>query len=588
MTARDHHYLFSHVHLRNQALRNPEQVLKELSGPLREGFLFFLWQQVEEVANEKVSAVGLKVAGVDTIGGGTLALIELPAAERPAESIFAAVFAGPAGARYFVFDRAVSAPDEACLAELELDDTRINMGNHPATQAALLEVLARELSVPRPASVRPPATMAMPAGSLPGVGSSPGAVLGSSPGSLPGALPGSMPGAMPGAGGAPTPAARPKSKVNVLAIVGLALFAPVFCCLATGVLAYDSGMDADAALDVQTELSTDAQDHEQLVIRMSGPEEIWRYTVTGPGAEGCDYISAYREARCEVRLDQVADPTPTYRIEGRGHGPRLFGESIGDVVDLSAEVEVVRPLGLRWSEVANATVVSGFPGRLAVNRDGALQLLDAPPGTTLNVGGQASAAVQPAVALDVPTLVNQAGVSAVLEGGGRVSIPNVTVRLADGTTAGGAAQVQAGDLRPALLARLAELGDANLGPATGTAAVWIQDGAMRQLVGAPQTLADLGRVVLSESTESTSGRCGPYGLSVFAAYGDYIPRSRWTTTVTVYDRVEDRRAARRRFRGERPSCPQSISMGTRRINGPRANADADAYATEQLAPPPAE
>ncbi|MCA9606089.1 MAG: hypothetical protein KC619_10870 [Myxococcales bacterium] len=131
MIARDHHYLFSHTHLRNQALRDPQKVVTELQGPMRESFLFFLWEQVEGVASTPVSAAGLGVEGVDALGAGTIALVRMPPAEHPTESLFAAIWVGPANARYFVFDRSASDPSQGNLAELELDETRVSLGSSP-------------------------------------------------------------------------------------------------------------------------------------------------------------------------------------------------------------------------------------------------------------------------------------------------------------------------------------------------------------------------------------------------------------------------------------------------------------------------
>lgn len=572
MLARDHHYLFSHVHLRNQALRSPEKMLEELQKPMREGFLMFLWKQVEEVANESVSAAGLNVAGVDQIGGGTLALIQLPTPERATESFFAAIWNGPAGPRFFVFDRSAAEEGQGVLAELELDDTRINMGNHPATQQALLEALGKELTGRVP-SVRPtPPTVAM--GSIPPV--APGAPLVPSPAPVGAPAPMHTP--------PPGPATKPSNKKRNLIILGvMALAAPLMCCLGTCVMAYDSGIDDDATFTVEHELTTDDQDHERLVLTFEGPEEIWSYDLSGPGSDQCTYISSYN-SRCEITLDAIADATPSYTMTAHAHGPRFFGERLGDPVVLTETVEVTRTLGLRYSEAARTTVVSGFPGRLEITRDGQLRLTGAPTGTALMVGPNTASGPSPTLPLDIAAITNAVGVTAVLRGGQRFAVPNVNVRLADGTTAGGTAQFQSGDLMPALLDRLARLGEADLGEATGSAVVWIGDGQLRDVAGEPHALADVGSVILTESREVSAGRCGPYSLYGIG-YGSRIPRRRWQHTVRVYDRVNGRRVARRRFRNDRPSCPYSISQGTRSLSGTRDMTEADAYAREHLAPP---
>jgi len=574
MIARDHHYLFTHTHLRNQALRSADKMLSELSAPTAETFLFFLWQQVEEVAAEKVGGAGLNIEGVDACGGGTLAVIRLPAPERAGESLFAALHVGPSGPRYFVFDRSAGDPSQACLAELELDETRINLGLHPASKEALLSALNGELAnTPAPRS-QPPvaATMAMSASAM----GTPAAV--------------GTPPPMGAAPLAPAPGPGPKKKKMGkawLALLAIPLVAPIFCCGGIGILAYDSGLAEDAAIVFSTAPRATESDSEQLVISVSGPEEISSYSVTGPGAEDCDYLYSYSFSAgvsCTIDLSQISDPSPSYHVVASGHGPQMFGENLGDRVTIEETIEVDRNPRLEWSEIASTTVVRGFPGRLEVTRDGFLRLVGAPAGATLIVGPESSSDPRPLIGLDLAALTNQVGVMAVLRDGGRVSVSGVTIRLPDGTQATGTAQLDARDLSSALVERLSLLGDADLGEAGGEATLWLQGGRLRSVHGAPRTLSDVGRVIVTESRESPAGRCGPYAL-YGVGYGSRVTRTRWLTTVTVYDRVEERREARRRFRGDRPSCPRSIAVGTREIHGVRNTADADAYALEQLAPP---
>jgi len=556
MMARDHHYLFSHTHLRNQALKHPAKVFGELEKPMAEGFLFFLWQQVEEVASTKVDAVGLGVEGIDELGAGRLAVIRMPIPMQPTESYFAALWVGPAGARYFVLDKSAATPGQATLAELDLDDTRINLGTHPATLDGLLAALSAELGMtPAPVSVAPPPASAPP----PPIG-------------------------------APPPTAAPKKKKTsrglIAALVAIPLAAPIFCCLATMAMGYDSGLDEDASFEVRAALSVTETDAEQIVITLDGPEEVWSYRVEGPGADGCHFLYRYGAGpvTCTIDLSTITDPSPSYDITARGDGPRMFGENLGDRVSLRDSVEVDRDPRLEWSDARGATVVRGFPGRLEVTDDGFVRLVDAPPQTTLVVGDRSSVAATPSIELDVPALTDQVGVTAVLRDGGRARIEDVTVRLVDQTTATGTLEIDARQLAPALLARYAMLGDADLGEAGGEGTLWIEGGRLREIHGAPRRVGDVGRIILTEHREVRSGRCGPYAL-YGVGYGSRIPRMRWLTTVTVYDRVEGRRESRRRFRGSRPSCPYSIQRGTPAIHGARDTAaDADAYAREHLSP----
>ncbi|MGE0784414.1 MAG: hypothetical protein AB7S26_01910 [Sandaracinaceae bacterium] len=577
MTARDHHYLFSHVLLRNTVLRQPERFLANVRGPLGEGFLFHLWQEVEAVAAEKVSAVGLYVAGVDAIGGGTLALVQLPAPERDTESLFAAAFVGPAGTRYFVFDRSVGDPSHATLAELELDDTRVSFGRFAATREALLDALERELGASSAPSSSPP-----PPVSVGGVVSAPPPPMHSS--LAPGAYPAST--------------AQPRKANRGVLIAGLSLVlgAPLLCCLGTAIMGYDGGLDDDATFPLTTELTYDEADNEVLELSLEGDAEGWsHWSVRGPGAESCSYLS--RWSTCRVALASVQEARPSYHVTGNGEVSRWFGMALGSRRVEEQTIPIERPLGLRYSAALGATVVRGFPGRLEVTPEGALRLVDAPPGTTLRIGAQPGGTMPAPTTppsteapLDLAALVAQVGIAAIYQEQQptppRASVANVTVRLVDGTTAAGSAEVRAPDLARALTSRLSALGDANLGPATGVGAIWIENGRFRELVGAPRTLADVGRVVITDAVETRAGSCGPY--STWGVGGSYLPRMRWTTTVEAYDRAADRRIALRRFTARTPRCPQWIDGGTQAIREARDASSADEYAREQLAVPAAE
>ncbi len=570
MLARDHHYLFSHTHLRNQALRDPRKVITELQGPLRDSFLFFLWEQVEGVAATKVDAAGLGVEGVDALGPGTLALVRLPPSEAPTESLYAAIWVGPAGARYFVLDRSTSDPAQGVLAELELDETRVSFGLLPATKDALLAALVRELTGP---ASQPPAVAPTPmTPSYPGVIGSPSPMRAFTP-------------------AAPPPAAaRPKkSRAGLLWLLALPLLAPVLCCFATGFLGWESGLDDEASFEASAEPSIGEDDREQLVITIRGPAQIASYDVEGPGAEACSYLYARYGSdvvTCTVDLSGIADASPSYVVRGRGEPDRFFGESVGESRRLTQTVGVTRRVALEWSERAGGTVIRGFPGRFEVTRDGFLRLVGAPAGATLSLGPDSSADPEPLLALDLVALANQAGVTAILRDGGRVTVEGVTVRLADGTQASGAVQLEATALAPALAAQFALMGDGHLGTAGGEAALWIEDGSVREIFGAPRTVSDVGRVVVIENREARTGTCGPYAL-YGVGWGERVARMRWLADVTAYDRVEDRRIARRTFSASRPACPYSIQQGTSAIHGPRdAGADADEYARRYLVPDP--
>lgn len=572
MLARDHHYLFSHTHLRNQALRDPHKVITELQGPLRDSFLFFLWEQVEGVAATKVDAAGLGVEGVDALGPGTLALVRMPPSEAPTESLFAAIWVGPAGARYFVLDRSASDPAQGVLAELERDETRVSFGLLPATKDALLTALVRELTGP---ASQPPA--AAPTQRMP---------------SYPGAIGSPSPGASfaPHPSAPPTAAARPKkSRAGLLSLLALPLLAPVLCCFATGFLGWESGLDDDASFEVSAAPSIGVDDREQLVITIAGPAQIASYDVEGPGAEACSYLYpryGSDSVTCTVDLGAIADASPSYVVRGRGEPDRFFGESVGESRRLTRTIEVPRRVGLEWSERTRSTVIRGFPGRFEVTADGSLRLVGAPAGATLSLGPDSSAGPEPQLALDLVALANQVGVTAVLRDGGRVTVEGVTVRLADGTQATGAVQLEATALAPALAAQFARMGDGHLGTAGGEAALWIEDGRVREIFGAPRTVSDVGRVVVIENREVRSGTCGPYALYGIG-WGERVARMRWLADVTAYDRVEDRRIARRTFSASRPACPYSIQQGTSAIHGPRdAGADADEYARRYLVPDP--
>ena len=593
MQPRQHHYAFTHLFLPKQAHASPDKLLTELSGPLREGFLFFLWEELgKQLGGEKVPAVGLNVAGMDERDGDTYALIAMPAPQAAGETYFAAVVHRPGRTQVFVVDRNVDGTG-GVLAKLGPDGSRLSYG---ACDVDMGSFLARVVDLVREEPNASPSLASSP-GVAPTVALAASPVPLSAPGSTATgsvwsqSAPGYQSFGNPGnpASGTPAPVSpsvkpqpRKKSGGKIALGVGGGCLAVVFLmCALTGFAAYDGGSDFEEdPFTVRSTTELDTSGHEQVVLSIGGGPDWASYDISGEGVPAeCHYLTEFRP-RCVVPLGDSTQRSLQYRVAARGRAASFFDEiRVGSVPTSQQDVRVERPVGLEWSEARHATICRGAPCELRMT-GGFLEVREA-PGATVRVGGGAPS---PSVLLDVGALVDGLGVARVLDAGAaeRVAVQGVTITLADGSTITGDAEVPARDLARALVTRLSDLQGANLGPAQGASTLWVEDGRVRQTVGAPARIADIGRLVVATTREASAGRCGPY--SVYGFGGDYLSRTRTETTVVVFDRRTNTIESRRTFRAPTPRCPQTIPLSQRTV-GTHDTADADAYAREQIALP---
>jgi hypothetical protein len=146
MQARDHHFFFAKKLIPTHTFQSTEKMFSELTGPQREAFLFFLWNEAGKSAPPALPHVGsdapgelkkLEVVGAVKSGGQEVIVISMPPATQPNEAAFMALARGPEGARVFLLERCLDAagagvsPDDAVLAELRADGMRVNHGFKP-------------------------------------------------------------------------------------------------------------------------------------------------------------------------------------------------------------------------------------------------------------------------------------------------------------------------------------------------------------------------------------------------------------------------------------------------------------------------
>jgi len=191
---RDHHFAFAKRVLPQQVFQNPERVFAELRGPMREPFLFFLWQELGKTVPQALphcapgvkhpggmeELISLDVAGADVRQGIEVVVVQLPPPEQPSEAWYVALVRSVRGVRVFTWER--SNETDAVLAEVR-PDGRANFGFFPNwSLQGFLDALGELVGVhlqdlPKPAST--PVDAAHAAGMAPR-GTRPGAKLGKS------------------------------------------------------------------------------------------------------------------------------------------------------------------------------------------------------------------------------------------------------------------------------------------------------------------------------------------------------------------------------------------------------------------------
>jgi hypothetical protein len=148
MTPRDHHFFFAKKMLTTHTFQSPDQMFKELTGPRREAFLMFLWQEAGKGASQVLphaevapipggtmpAVVKLDVIGAIQGGGHEVVVISMPPTKAPNEALFVALVRGPRGKSVFFYERCLNqkmdgmSETDAVLAEVRDDQSRSNYG----------------------------------------------------------------------------------------------------------------------------------------------------------------------------------------------------------------------------------------------------------------------------------------------------------------------------------------------------------------------------------------------------------------------------------------------------------------------------
>ena len=142
MTPREHHRFFAKQLIPTHTFQSPDRMFGELTGPKREAFLMFLWNEaanavaspIPHVAVEGGRLARLEVVGALTRGDQQVLVLSMPPAINPNEAAFIALARGPQGPVVFFLERTADAagtgvhPTDAVLAELRADGSRVNHG----------------------------------------------------------------------------------------------------------------------------------------------------------------------------------------------------------------------------------------------------------------------------------------------------------------------------------------------------------------------------------------------------------------------------------------------------------------------------
>lgn len=161
MPAREHHFFFAKKMIPTHTFQSTDKMFSELTGPKREAFLFWLWKEAGKGIQEQLPHVDnvrgpdgiprvakLEVVGAVKPAGNEVIVISMPPALNPNEALFLALVRRPTGVSVFFHERcmgndhATVSPNEAVLAEVRADGSRLN---HGFKNGIDLEAFKREL-----------------------------------------------------------------------------------------------------------------------------------------------------------------------------------------------------------------------------------------------------------------------------------------------------------------------------------------------------------------------------------------------------------------------------------------------------------
>lgn len=142
LTPREHPTFFAKQLIPTHTFRSPDTMFAELTGPKREAFLMYLWQEAGKATNSSqphVAIAGGKLSKLEVVGalkrgGAEVVVLSMPPAENPNEAVFIALARKPDGVSVFFLERCANDdftavnPTEAVLAEVRADGMRVNHG----------------------------------------------------------------------------------------------------------------------------------------------------------------------------------------------------------------------------------------------------------------------------------------------------------------------------------------------------------------------------------------------------------------------------------------------------------------------------
>lgn len=142
MAPRDHHFFFAKKLIPTHTFQSTDKMFSELSGPKREAFVFFLWneagkqfgEQLPHVAPDGGTLKKLEVVGRIEEAGTEVIVISMPPAMNPNEALFIALVRRQGQPSVFFYERCMGDggapvhPTEAVLAEVRPDGSRLNHG----------------------------------------------------------------------------------------------------------------------------------------------------------------------------------------------------------------------------------------------------------------------------------------------------------------------------------------------------------------------------------------------------------------------------------------------------------------------------
>jgi len=150
MNAREHHFFFAKKLIPTHTFKSTDMMFAELTGPQREAFVFYLWNEAGKAAPPALPHVGvqgltlskLEVVGAIKSGDQEVVVISMPPTENPNEAVFIALVRRPAGPSVFFWERCRDqagtgvSPDETVLAEVRPEGMRVNHGFHKGLDLA--------------------------------------------------------------------------------------------------------------------------------------------------------------------------------------------------------------------------------------------------------------------------------------------------------------------------------------------------------------------------------------------------------------------------------------------------------------------